>query len=187
MKIQTGVTIALIIGTIACSSYRIVRNQVDASGTWSSYQTFAFVDTSRQDQPVPVAAIAYRRAIEQARQSVTAELQNRGYRQLMNRATTPPDLLINIGAVVNEKTQTRQTTIYEAPRYIGQRRYSWQSQDVPVGTYQEGTINIHIIDNQRNNLVWDAAVSGVLSKKGVTPEQVNEAVTKLFEKFPGNR
>lgn len=184
MKIQTGVAIGLIIGSMACSSYRVVRNQTDRAANWAAYQTFAFVDTSRQEQ---APSIAYRRAIEQARQSVMAELQNRGYRQLAGQATSSSDLLVNIGAVVNEKTQTRQTTIYEAPRYMGQRRYSWQSQEVPVGTYQEGTINVHIVDSQRNSLVWDAAVSGVLSKKGVTPEQINEAVVKLFEKFPGNR
>jgi hypothetical protein len=185
MKLQIGIVITSMIGTIAaCSSYRIVRNQTDEAATWSTYQTFAFVDTTRQEQESP---IAYRRAMEQARQSVTAELQNRGYRPLLDRSAASPDLLVNIGAVVNEKTQTRETTIYEAPRYIGQRRYSWRSQEVPVGTYQEGTINVHVVDSQRNSLVWDAAVSGVLSKKGVTPEQIDEAVAKLFEKFPGKR
>jgi hypothetical protein len=88
---------------------------------------------------------------------------------------------------VKEKTQTRQTTINEAPLYIGQRRYQWRSQEVPVGTYQEGTVNLHIVDAQRNALIWDVAISSVLNRQQVTPVQIGEAISKVFAKFPGNR
>ncbi len=178
------ITLILLIGAIAgCSPYRIVRNQQDKSATWLTYRTFAFVDTSRLD---PVPSIAYQAAVRQVRQAIDAELMTNGYRQISD-AQANPDLLVNIGVVVNEKTQTRQTTINEAPRYMGQRRYNWQSQEVPVGTYKEGTLNVHIIDSKQNALVWDAAVSGVFRKKGITPEQINEAVREVFSKFPGKR
>lgn len=177
-------TLILLVGVLAgCSPYRIVRNQNDKSATWSTYRTFAFVDTSRLD---PVPSIAYQRAVRQAKQAVGAELMTNGYKQVSDTQTTP-DLLVNIGVVVHEKTQTRQTTIYEAPRYMGQRRYNWQSQEVPVGTYKEGTLSLHIVDSKQNALVWDAAVSGILSKKGITSEQINEAVRDVFTKFPGKR
>lgn len=107
-------------------------------------------------------------------------MKNRGYYPTRNN----PDLLVNIGAVVKEKTQTRQTTIREAPLYTGQRRYHWQSQEVPVNTYQEGTINLHVVDAQRNALLWDVAVSSVLNQRQVTPAEVGRAVAKAFEKFP---
>lgn len=162
----------------ACSPYRITRNQADRSATWSAYRTFAFVDTNRIS---PDPNRNYQVAVDQIKRAVAGELQKRGYQPTSDN----PDLLVNLGAVVNERTQTRQTTIWEAPRYIGQRRYSWQSQEVPVGTYQEGTVNLHLVDAQRNTLVWDVAVSSVLSKKGVTPEQIGKAVAQVFEKFPG--
>lgn len=164
----------------SCSPYRIIRNQTDNSATWSAYRTFAFVDTNRISE---TPRDAYQAAIEQVKQAVAAELKTRGYQQTGDN----PDLLVNVGAVVKEKTQTRQTTIREAPLYIGQRRYSWRSQEVPVGTYQEGTVNLHVVDAQRNALVWDTAVSSVLNRRSVTPVQVGEAVAKVFEKFPGKR
>lgn len=173
--------VMLTVVMMSCSSYHIVRNQSDQAATWSAYKTFAFVDTSGIE---PVPSIAYKVAMRELKQSVANEMIKQGY-QLATETQGKPDLLINLGAVINEKTQTRQTTIYEAPRYIGQRRYHWQSQEVPVNTYKEGTFSVHIVDNRRDNLVWDAAISDVLSKKGVTAGQVNKAVAELFTKFPG--
>lgn len=163
-----------------CSPYRIVRNQTDNSATWSAYKTFAFVDTNRIES---TPRDAYQAAVEQVKRAVATEMKNRGYQQTKDN----PDLLVNLGAVVKEKTQTRQTTIYEAPLYIGQRRYAWRSQEVPVGTYNEGTVSVHVVDAQRNALLWDVAVSSVLNRRNVTPVQIGEAVSKVFEKFPGNR
>ena len=185
MKNIVVVLILLLSIVTGCSPYRIVRNQSDQSARWNAYRTFAFVDTSRID---PMPGGAYQTAIEQIKQAVVAELNSRGYQLVANNSSaSQPDLLVNVGTVVNEKTQTRQTTIYEAPRYIGQRRYSWQSQEVPVGTYKEGTLSLHVVDSKQNALVWDAAVSGVLGKKGITPEQIDEAIRTVFSKFPGRQ
>lgn len=182
MKTGIGFFI-LVFSVMGCSSYRIIKNERDSSANWSAYRTFAFVDTSRIG---PNPGTSYQSIMEQVKRAVTAEMTSRGYRQITKvNAADGPDLLINIGTVVNEKTQTRPTTIYEAPRYIGQRRYHWQSQDVPVGTYQEGTLSVHIVDARRENLLWDAAVSSILSQKGGRVEQIQEAVGKVFSKFPG--
>lgn len=185
MKTIFIILILLAVSFTGCSRYRVVRNQRDQSATWNAYRTFAFVDTNRID---PVPGGAYQTAIEQIKRAVAAELNGRGYQLVANDSSAnQSDLLVNVGAVVNEKTQTRPTTIYEAPRYIGQRRYSWQSQEVPVGTYKEGTLSLHVVDRKQNALVWDAAVSGVLGKKGITAEQINEAVHSVFAKFPGKQ
>ncbi|GAB2545748.1 DUF4136 domain-containing protein [Spirosoma aerophilum] len=186
---KTSVSLLILLTSLliaGCSpSYKIIRNERDNAATWNAYRTFAFMDTTRIS---PMPGAAYQSAMEQVKQAVAAELINRGYRQIDDRSSSGlPDMLVNIGAVVNEKTQTRPTTIYEAPRYIGQRRYHWQSQEVPVGTYREGTLNLHIVDRQRENLIWDAAVSSILGKKGVTQQQINEAVNKVFSKFPGKQ
>jgi len=165
---------------VGCSPYRLVRNQSDKAATWAAYRTFAFVDTNRIEA---TPRDAYQAAVGQVKQAVAAEMVRRGYQQTKDN----PDLLVNLGAVIKEKTQTRPTTINEAPLYIGQRRYSWRSQEVPIGTYNEGTISLHVVDAQRNALLWDVAVSSVLNRRSVTPVQIGEAITKVFEKFPGNR
>lgn len=174
-------TLLLLLAVTGCSSYRVVRNESDKAANWASYKTFAFVDTSGIE---PVPNVSYQRAMRQVKQAVASELTKLGYQPVAN-ADVSPDLLVNIGAVINEKTQTRETTIYEAPRYIGQRRYHWQSQEVPVNTYREGTFSVHIVDNGRNNLLWNAAIAGVLQKKGILDEQIDKAVAALFTKFPG--
>ncbi len=181
MKNQLMIAIALLaLAVVGCSPYRIVRNQADNAATWGTYRTFAFVDTNRIE---PTPRDAYQAAVAEVKQAVATEMTRRGYQQTSDN----PDLLVNIGAVVKEKTQTRPTTIYEAPLYIGQRRYSWRSQEIPVGTYEEGTVSLHIVDAQRNALLWDVAVSSVLNRKSVTPVQIGEAVGKVFEKFPGKQ
>ncbi|WP_338869600.1 DUF4136 domain-containing protein [Spirosoma sp. SC4-14] len=177
-RLFTMLMVACILLAGCSSSYRIIRNETDKSATWADYRTFAFIDTARID---PMPGGTYRVVVEQVRQAVATELKNRGYQQTNDN----PDLLVNIGAVVKEKTQTRQTTIYEAPIYTGQRRYHWQSQDVPVGTYQEGTVSLHFVDAQRNELVWDVAILSVLGRGEVVPTQVHDAIKKVFDKFPG--
>lgn len=180
MKKVVSLTVVIIGVLSACSPYRVIRNQADNAATWSAYKTYAFVDTTRLDN---TPRNTYRAAMEQVKQAVATELRNRGYQPTRDN----PDLLVNLGGVVQEKTQTRQTTIREAPLYIGQRRYSWQSQEVPVGTYEEGTVNLHIVDAQKNALVWDVAVSSVLNRRTLSPDQISQAVAKVFEKFPGNK
>lgn len=180
MKKQPGLVWLFLVLVTACSPYRIKRNQADDAATWSAYRTYAFVDTSRRDTALRPT---YRIAMEQVKQSVDAELQRRGYQPVNDN----PDLLINLGGVVQEKTQTRETNIREAPVYMGQRRYSWRSQEVPVGTYEEGTVNLHVVDARKNALVWDVAVSSVLNRRTLSPDQISKAVAKVFEKFPGKR
>lgn len=180
MRKRLSLACFLLNSILACSPYRIVRNQSDNTATWSSYRTYAFLDTARLDN---TPRDTYQAAMERVKQAVGIELRNRGYQPTKDN----PDLLVNLGAVVKERTQTRQTTIQEAPFYTGQRRYHWQSQEVPVSNYEEGTVNLHIVDAQKNALVWDIAVSSVLNRHSLSTEQVNKAVTKVFDKFPGKR
>jgi len=178
------IALSLIVGIAACSPYRILQNETDPVANWSMYRTYSFVDTARID---PTPGTTYQGAMDELKRAVTAELTSRGFQQTPSYGTTDqPDLLVNIGAVMKEQTQTRQTNIREAPLYIGQRRYHWQSQEVPVGTYDEGTINLHIIDAKRNDLIWDVAVASVL-KNGFSQQTVNDAVAKAFGKFPGRK
>lgn len=180
MKRQPCLAFAILLLVVACSPYRIIRNQADNSATWSAYRTYAFIDTARIDD---TPRNTYRAAMEQVKQAVGNELRNRGYQPTKDN----PDLLVNLGGVVQTKTQTRQTTIQEAPIYIGQRRYSWRSQEVPVGTYEQGTVNLHIVDAQKNALIWDVAVSSVLNRRTLSPDEISKAVAKVFERFPGKQ
>jgi hypothetical protein len=88
---------------------------------------------------------------------------------------------------VNEEVQTRQTDFRtDAPRYLGQRNYSWKSQQVEVGRYREGTVTVHIVDRKQNKLVWKGAVQDIIPQKESRVEKtITKGVEKLFAEYPG--
>jgi len=97
-----------------------------------------------------------------------------------------PDLVINLGITISEETQTRETTIRDAPSYIGQRNYHWEAQEVVVGVYKAGTVVMDVVDQEKNEMVWQGVVRGVISEKKPEKNQkkIDKGVEKLFKKFP---
>lgn len=97
-----------------------------------------------------------------------------------------PDLKINLGIVVEEKTQTRQTSLADPGEwtYIGQRNYKWESKTVEVGRYKEGSITIHLVDDDSNEAVWIGLIEGVLPRKlEKRKEAITKAVATLFSEI----
>ena len=91
-----------------------------------------------------------------------------------------------MGVVVEKKTHTRETDFRtDRPRYMGQRNYSWQSKEVVVGYYREGTLDLYLVDAKAGKMIWWATVMDVLPEKqknmGVT---IDRNMKKLFKKFP---
>lgn len=163
---------------VACSPYKVVRSEVHKPvETARNYRSYEFVATDLN--ALAQMAVAPEQ-VEALKAAIARQLDARGY----VRGADNPDLLVNIGLTVAEKTQTRETDIREAPRYIGQWRYSWRSQTVPVGTYREGTVSVDIVDARRGELFWEGAVSGVLTKKTGTDAELDKAMSRLFEQFP---
>jgi len=81
--------------------------------------------------------------------------------------------------------QTRETTIREAPRYIGQRNYHWQSQEVVVGRYEEGTATVEIVDAAHREVVWQGAVKSILTSNPTKlTKRIDDAIAALFVKYP---
>ncbi|MBI2283034.1 MAG: DUF4136 domain-containing protein [Bacteroidetes bacterium] len=96
-------------------------------------------------------------------------------------------MLVNIGIRIKEEVQTRETDWRTdgAPRYIGQRNYSWKSESIEVGRYHEGTVAIHLVDAAENKMVWRGIVRGIVpeNQKNVQAE-VQKGISMLFDKFP---
>ncbi len=94
-----------------------------------------------------------------------------------------PELLLNLGVKVVEKVQTRETDIRDM-HYMGQRNYHWEVEDVPVGTYKEGTVKIDFVDSSTDNMVNQAVVSEVLTKNEKKMEKrINKMIKKTFSKI----
>ncbi len=162
---------------LACSTARVVKTEKAPGIDFTSYKTYDFYELDASGDTTGNRFEPYTAILKQA---ISRELEAKGYRQ-----DADPDLRVNIGIVVKEETQTRETNIREAPRYMGQRRYSWKSEQVEVGRYKVGTATIDLVDSRKNMMVWQGVMEGIISKKENSYEDdVNKGVTELFEKFP---
>ena len=96
-----------------------------------------------------------------------------------------PDLLINLGVTLSREKQTRETSIQEAPRYMGSRNYHWESEEIVVRNYVSGTVTLDIVDNHKNEMIWQAVAKGVVEKKQEkNKKKIVKVTEKLFKKYP---
>jgi len=160
---------------VGCSSVRIVSTNPTEGFSLSNYKTFDFYKVTTEEEPSPT----FTQRTEWIKSEISKQLTNKGLIQTADN----PDLLINLGIVVEEKVQTRETTIRDAPMYMGQRNYSWQSQEVPVGTYEEGTVTVDLVDRKKDERVWEGVASSVIVKKDeASRKNIADGAEKLFAK-----
>jgi hypothetical protein len=126
----------------SCVPVRVDYVDQDANADLSNYKTFAFYQTGLVNK---TELEPYKENIEKLKMAIKKEMVAHGYRQENN-----PDILINIGLFIEEKVQTRETDIRDAPRYIGQRNYTWESEVVEVQRYKEGTVVVDLVDAENS-------------------------------------
>jgi hypothetical protein len=165
----------LLLALTGCAAEQVQRTEQAPNVDFRVYKTYNFMDVTARNE-----AAFQGTGIETLKQATGREMQRRGY-----QPSASPDLLVNIGVVTQDKVQTRETTLRDAPIYLGQRNYHWQSQDVVVGRYEEGTATVELVDAARQELIWQGSVKSVLSpKEDKLTKRIDDAVTALFEKFP---
>lgn len=180
MFTRTVFTSIIILLFASCSSTKVLNTETGDVGDINAYRTFDFYQVQASGD---TASQIFAERITQLEDAIAIEMQHHGY--LLSK--TNPDLLVNIGIVVNQEKQTRQTDFRtDAPRYIGQRRYSWKSEEVEVGSYREGTVTVHLVDSKQNKMVWKGAVQDVIPRKeSKIQKTITAGVKKLFSRFPG--
>lgn len=164
----------------ACSSVRVFDTDTDPNVNGNVYKTFNFHELQASGDTIS-RDFASRTEILKA--AIRNEMTKRGYQY----SATRPDLLVNIGVMVKEEVQTRQTNWQTdgRPMYMGQRNYTWKSEEIEVGRYREGTLTLHVVEAAGNRMIWKGSATGVIPKrKEKGPEAVAEAVGKLFEAYP---
>ncbi|MEJ2005613.1 MAG: DUF4136 domain-containing protein [Cyclobacteriaceae bacterium] len=117
--------------------------------------------------------------LEDLKNAIISRFQSRGYRLDDNA-----DILINIGTNVEEKIQTRETD-YRDIRYMGQRNYSWESEEVIVNQYREGTAVIDIVDSRTDQLIWQGVAAGtVVGNEQKMQKRIEKGIDLLFKDLP---
>jgi hypothetical protein len=165
---------------LGCGPSSKVMKIDSAPGTdFSKYKTFDFFGIEASGDTIPER---FNTNLPLLKNAIKAQLEKVG----MTQSSSNPDLKVNLGLVVLEKAQTRETDIRtDRPAYTGQRNYTWQSQDVVVGYYKEGTLDVHLVDVATSRMVWQGTVQDILPEKSAKiPQTIEDAINVLFEGFP---
>ena len=169
----------------ACASSLEVRSDVDPAADFSRYKTWNFFD------PLGVEG-GYNSPIfgELFRESITAQMNQRGYRQAAN-----PDLYVNVTIRGDDKVKMKS---YTAPYMSGAYYhrpggpYYGSAVGVGVGTVSratkvtEASIFVDLVDNATDRLVWQGVA--VAEANDETAQHLRNAiftaVDRTFELYP---
>lgn len=164
---------------LSCSSSRLIKAEIAEGVNLSTNKTFDFYKLEAGGDTI---SSRFRERADILKTAIADELARKGYRQVSDN----PDLLVNIGICVTEEVQTRQTDFRtDAPRYVGQRRYSWKSRELEVGRYRMGTVDIHLVDAKTNTIVWQKVAESVIPEKdSKLSKKTKDGIKKMFADFP---
>lgn len=140
-----------------CSPVTLLHIEQVQDFSVASYNTFDFYEFEVDGEPGP----EFNERVEWIKAAIAQQLQGKGLIQ----SKEAPDLLINIGMAFVEQTQTRETDFRtDAPGYVGNMNYSWQSEVVDVRTYKEGTVVVHMVNSRDKVLLWEGILQSVAVK-----------------------
>jgi hypothetical protein len=175
---------ALLLVLGGCASGPDVRVDYDRSADFTQYKTFGFVSPLGTDRG------GYQSIVSQHLKAATQrELEARG----MRLVSSAPQLLVNFNAALNEKMRVITTPIYGmgVGGYYGYRAGMYGAwplyyDQTTVMPYQEGTLNIDIVDAARKQLVWEGVVTDIVTQEmwNNVPAAIDSAVQAAFAKYP---
>lgn len=171
--------ILLILFAAACSSVKIsgVKKADDFSIT--KYKTFSFFEVMSEGDAI---GPNNQENLKLLKEAINKEMEGKGLKMVADN----PDLHVNIGIVVMKQVQTVETSLTnptDRTYYMGTRNYSWESTEKQVGTYRDGSVIVHLVEQSNKKLVWQGVAESVLPEKEKNmPALIQEAMKSLFAK-----
>lgn len=166
----------------SCASVKIIKEETAPNADLSAYKTYNFYSFHAAGDTTPRKTD---QRMAQIRKAISNELSKKGYVFAANN----PDFLVNVSMNVKQDVQTREkNSITEPPVNSSQPSYTYKTDDVVVGYYKTGTMDIHVIDAKENKLVWQSISDGVLAaKESDIEKRMQERFKLVFEHFPKSR
>ncbi len=110
--------------------------------------------------------------------AIEKQLAAKGYELT---ASGTPDLLIHYHASINERIDINRADTEHGYCYEDDCRAG-------VTAYEAGTIVLDIVDTRTNQVIWRGwaqdSLEGVLESQDRMARQINEAVTRMLNRFP---
>ena len=176
------VLIAAVLASAGCAttSKFNLTSDYDRTNDFSGYRTFAFM------QPLGTDTTGYESLVTQTLKSATRrEMEARGYTLVESDA----DLLVNFNAKLAKQTRVTQMP-YMGP-YYGYRGgfyggWNGYANETRVTQYDEGTLNIDLVDARRKQLVWEGVAVGRITEQHRENREaaLNSTVAEVFAKYP---
>jgi hypothetical protein len=167
-----------------------VRAEYDRTADFRQYQTFGFFSPLATDKEGYQTVVStYLKA------AARRELEARGYRY----DEAAPQLLVNFGAKLSDKLRVSEVPAPTMGVAVGMGRgyYGYRTglygawplyppTETRVDQYQEGTLNVDVVDAARKQLVWEGIAVGRVTQKTLDNLQpaVDSVVASVFAKFP---
>ncbi len=182
--IKVVISALLGLALAACATGPRLYSSQNPQADFSSYQTYGYVGQMGTDAPGGPATLLTQFLIT----AVDREMQARGYRYTEQGG----DLLVNFYVETQEQIQTRTTpaTGVTAGGYYGYRRGyygAWGAySETEVTQYTEGTLNIDLVDAERDELVWEGVAIGRITEEARRNMQaaIDGVVPQIFEQYP---
>tara|TARA_B100001287_G_scaffold276604_1_gene288125 strand:+ start:179 stop:715 length:537 start_codon:yes stop_codon:yes gene_type:complete len=162
----------------SCNTIR-VSSDFNKNTDFSKLKTYAF--SKNGIDKVKINDIDKKRILR----AIDVELYNKGFR----KSSIDPDFTINFFTETNQKVNYYPSSNYygSAVPYGGMGHYasSWYLNSF---RYNEGVLFIDVVDNKKNELVWQGIGKGYIynDKPEKKSEKINEMVGKILLQFPPN-
>lgn len=170
-------------GLIAgCASGPQVHAEFDPGADFSRYASFGFVEALGTDRN------GYQTMVSQyLKEAARREMEARGLRYV----AADPDLLLNFNARLGEKVRVTGMGPYYGMGYYGYRgglygTWPMYPADTWVSNYNEGTLNIDVVDRARRQMIWEGVAVDTVTEKTTEnlKASIDAAVAAVFAKFP---
>lgn len=182
-RVATALLVVLVAS--GCSSAGKLRSDYDPNVDFGSYRTYNFMENAGPNSNNYESFFS-----QYMKAAIDIEMQQRGY----VKTDDNPDLLVNFSGILREKTDIREVPVsspsmgyygYRGSYYGTWGGYGWGT-ETQVTQYTEGTFNIDLVDNARDQLVWEAVGVGRVSQKDLEnlEEGVMKGVPRYFQLYP---
>jgi len=162
----------------ACASSPKVFVNQDPNADLNSYSTYNYETPLGTDERSGYRSIVSNYLIN----AVDREMMVRGYTKSDN-----PDLIINFYVHTQEKVKTTQSPSMGGGYYGYRGGYygAYGGYDTTVTQYTEGTLNVDIVDNTTDTLVWEGVTVGKITDKvrENLEEAANTAIAEILAKY----
>ena len=183
-RIATRVLVLAAVALLAaCATGPRITAEADPQADFSRYRSFGFYS------PLAIEPHGYSSAAtDRMKAAARAQMESRGYVYTEDK----PDLWVNINAYTRQRTDVSSMPTVDYAYYYSYRSRGyyvvpyWRDR-TDVYRYTEGTLNVDLVDVERNRLVWEGIAVGRVTRENDPARRdarIDATMAEIFARFP---